>query len=488
MIFLRSFSALALILFLLAASDARVSGKGAALSAAARGDIQQQLTRAEGRRGTAACVVVDLDTGRTLFSAKADTPLSPASNMKLVTSAVALKVLGGDFEFRTQLIARDAVVDGALQGPLYVLAGGDPNLSGRFHDNDPLAIFRAFAARLKEAGINRIDGGLQFDSSMFGGPSYGAGWPGDDQYVRWYCAEVSAFAFNDNCVGIRVLPGDVGKPARIEVIPPTAYVNIINETTTAPGRKGAEIGVLRPRGTNNITVRGRVYEQATWGYFTDVTVHEPALYAATVLRETLQAEGINVRGETGPTVLRATELQDSRVLAEHRSTLLEALGPINTNSQNLHAEMLFRQLGLRHTGKGTFRTSQAALEHYLTQKGWWHEGLVVDDGSGLSRNNRVSAAMLTRLLQSMAEGEHFEAFRDSLAVAGESGTLARRLNDRAVRGNVYAKTGYIRGVRALSGYLLTDNRRIAFSILMNNCVHDLEVRDEIVRILARAVQ
>lgn len=483
----RSFCLLLLTCFALMAANDRAYSDSPALSARAAADIRAQLSRAEGRNGNAACVIVDLDSGRTLYSAKADTPLSPASNMKLVTSAAALKLLGGDFHFTTRLLADAPVRDGALQGPLYVLAGGDPNLSGRFHNDDALAIFREWAAKLKAAGISSIDG-LRFDSALFGGPSYGEGWPKDDQYVRWYCAEVSAFAFNDNCVGIRVLPGEVGKPGRIEVTPPTAHVNVINETTTLAGRKGAEIGVLRPRGTNDITVRGRIYQQATWGYFTDVTVHDPALFAATVLRETLQAEGITVTGSVEPHTLRSDDVEKCRLLHEHRSPLLQALAPINTNSQNLHAEMLFRQLGLRHAGKGTFRTSQAAMEAFLNDKGWMRPGVVISDGSGLSRENRVTAGMLVELLKEMEASPHFEAFRDSLAVAGESGTLARRLNDRNVRGNVYAKTGYIRGVRALSGYVLTDNRRLAFSMLMNGCSNDRAAQDEILKILAREIQ
>lgn len=484
----RSFCLLLFTCFALLAADNRAYSEPTPLSAKARADIQAQLTKAEGRRGTAACVIVDLESGRTLFSSKADTPLSPASNMKLVTSVAALKLLGGDFHFTTRLLADAEVRNGNLAGPLYVLAGGDPNLSGRFHDGDPLAVYRGWAAKLKEAGITHIEDGLRFDSALFGGPTYGDGWPQDDQYVRWYCAEVSAFAFNDNCVGIRVLPGEAGKPGRIEVIPPTAHLNVINETTTLAGRKGAEIGVLRPRGTNNITVRGRVYEKATWGYFTDVTVHDPALYAATVLRETLEAEGVRVSGSVEPFTLRGDDVKNCRLIHEHRFPLLQALAPINTNSQNLHAEMLFRQLGLRHSGKGTFNTSRAAVEAFLGEKGWMRPGVVISDGSGLSRDNRVTAGMLVELLKEMEGSPHFESFRDSLAVAGESGTLARRLNDRSLRGNVYAKTGYIRGVRALSGYLLTENRRLAFSMLMNGCSNDKAAQDEILKILGREIQ
>ncbi|MBK8205486.1 MAG: D-alanyl-D-alanine carboxypeptidase/D-alanyl-D-alanine-endopeptidase [Planctomycetes bacterium] len=467
-------------LLLTAGVDARSDGNS--LPADAASAIRLQLDKAEGKRGTAGCVVLDLDSGDTLYSHNADKPLSPASNMKLVTTAAALKLLGGDFEFRTLLLG-----EGRNGGPLYVLGGGDPNLSGRFHDGDVLAVFRGWAEQLKKAGITEIDG-LRYDSTVFGGESYCEGWPKDDQYIQWYCAEVSALAFNDNCVGVRVVPGKAGQPANIELTPPTAAVKVINETTTLPGRKGAEIGIVRPRGENTITVKGKVYEQATWGYTIDVTVHDPALYAATVLRETLQAQGITVIGTIEPVTLGIEDVKRCTVLVEHKSTLLSALPPINTNSQNLHAELLFRQLGLRYSGKGTFKTSRAAVEAFLREQGWWADGVNIVDGSGLARDNRVTAHMLTKLLQAMAAGANFEAFRDSLAVAGETGTLEKRLNDKSIKGRVYAKTGYIRGVRALSGYILTDNRRVAFSMLMNDCVYTKETQDEIVTILARALK
>lgn len=464
---------------LLFVASAQPAAQGDALAADTKAAIAAQLKRAEGARGTAGCVVMDLDSGATLYSHKGDQPLAPASNMKLVTTAAALKQLGKDFEFKTLLL-----LDGKEDSPLYVLAGGDPNLSGRFHEGDVLAIYRAWAEQLKQAGVTRL-AGIRYDSTIFGGDSFSQSWPRDDQYVKWYCAEVSAFAFNDNCVGVRVTPGRAGQPATIETTPPTATVKIINETRTLPGRKGAEIGIVRPRGENTITVKGTVYEQATWGYFIDVTVHDPARYAAGVLRETLEAAGIQVTGEIEPVTLGVDDVKGMRMLVEHKSSLLSALPAINTNSQNLHAEMLFRQLGVRYCGKGTFKTSSAAVEEFLHKQGWWTEGAVISDGSGLARDNRVTAAQLAKLLHAMSGEKSFEAFRDSLAVAGETGTLEKRLSDKSIKGKVYAKTGYIRGVRALSGYILTDSRRLAFSILMNDCVYSKECTDEIVAILAR---
>lgn len=462
-----------------------VQADGTELTRATRDGIAAQLQKASGKRGVAAITVQDLETGKVLYQHNHDKSLAPASNMKLLTSLAALELLGDDFEFITRLYADGRVADGVLHGDLCIIGGGDPNLSGRFYDNDPVALFKQWAAKLKQAGVTRVTGALRFDSTLFGQDSYSDSWPKDDQYIKWYCAEVSALAFNDNCIGVRVLPGRAGQKATIELVPPTATVTIINETTTVPGRKGAEIGIVRPRDQNVITVKGKVYEQASWGYYIDVAVHDPARYAAEVLKETLVAQGIAVGGETAPVTMDAAMLARCTVLHEHRSSLLEALGPINTNSQNLHAEMLFRQLGLRYAGKGTFKTSQAAMQDYLRERGLWQDGLVISDGSGLARDNRVTTQLLAGLLRRAHGKEWFAPFRDSLARAGETGTLEKRLTDKSLEGVVYAKTGYISNVRALSGYILKDDRRLVFSILMNDCAYSRETQDEIVKLLAK---
>lgn len=473
---------------LLATVTNHVQSGSAGLDASTRNAIKAKLEKAEGKRGTAGCVILDLDSGETVYSHNADTPLLPASNMKLVTTIAAFNQLGSDFEFVTRVLADGAIKDGALNGNLCVIGGGDPNISGRFHEDDPLALFKEWTRQLKKAGIDRVTGDLTYDSTLFGGDAFSAGWPQDEQYLKWYCAEVAALSFNDNCVGIRVIPTSAGKPAKIEMLPETNYIKIVNETTTAAGRKGAEIGIVRARDENVITVKGKVYEQATWGYTTDVTVHDPARYAATVLKETLQREGISIQGDITAVTLTNDEAAKCGVLVEHRAGLKQALQPINTNSQNLHAELLFRQLGLRYAGKGSFKTGQAAVTAYLKEQGLLTDGIAIEDGSGLGRGNLVTPNLLVKLLQSVAARDDFETFKASMAVGGETGTLEKRLTDNAVKGNVIAKTGYINGVRSLSGYLFVGQRRFAFSILMNNCVYTKQMQDEILEVLAKAAE
>ena len=128
------------------------------------------------------------------------------------------------------------------------------------------------------------------------------------------------------------------------------------------------------------------------------------------------------------------------------------------------------------------------MDTFLTEKNLLTEGVHVTDGSGLARGNDVTANLIVKLLQLAAKGKYFESFRDSLAVGGETGTLEKRLTDANVRGKVHAKTGYINGVRSLSGYLITDKRKLAFSMLMNDCVYTKQMQDEILEVLAKAAK
>ncbi|MDC1141581.1 D-alanyl-D-alanine carboxypeptidase/D-alanyl-D-alanine-endopeptidase [Planctomycetota bacterium] len=448
--------------------------------------IGAKAVKAEGKRGTFGAKIIDLDSGKTLYERNAGTALIPASNMKLYTSAAALCKLGHDFEFKTRVYADGSISNGTLDGDVLLIGGGDPNISGRFNGDDPLAVFKEWAGVLKKAGITKVTGELVYDSTLFGGDAYAPTWPKDDQYMKWYCAQVSALAFNDNCVGIRVTPAKAGQKGRIEVIPATSYVNIVNETKTASGKKGAKIGIIRKRGSNTITVKGTVYEKATWGYFTDVTVNDPAAYAATVLHETFEAQGISFAGNIKPQMLTNERLGKSKVLVDHKFLLATALKPVNTNSQNLHAEMLYRQLGLHLAGKGTFATGKAAIEKFLDDAKIDRTGMVFDDGSGMSRSNRITPDATVALLKYMAARDDFEVFKESMAIGGESGTLEKRLKGKSVKGKVFAKTGYINGVRSLSGYLFTGERRIVFSMLMNSCVYTKQMQDEILELLAKA--
>ncbi|MCC6573083.1 MAG: D-alanyl-D-alanine carboxypeptidase/D-alanyl-D-alanine-endopeptidase [Planctomycetes bacterium] len=474
------------LLALIVVAALNVSATAEGESASLADSISARLKQAEGKRGTAGCLVVDLDSGKTVASYNQTTLLAPASNMKVLTSAAALCTLGKDFEFVTRVFSRGDVKEGTLSGDLCIVGGGDPNISGRFYEGDCLKLFKDWAAKLKQAGIIKVGGDLLYDSTLFGGPAFCEGWPKDDQYVNWYCAEVSALAFNDNCVGIKVLPGKEGETGKIELSPATSYVKVVNQTKTIAGKGAVAVGIMRPRDANTFTVKGTVPEKSTWGYTDDSTVTDPALYAATVFKETLEACGIAVAGKISPFTMTSDELIKFTSRVEHRAKFTDALKPVNTNSQNLHAEMLFRHVGLAYAGKGSFKTGEAGVMDFLSKQEIDHEGVVILDGSGLSAGNRVTARLMTEVLKLMARREDREVFKSSLAVGGETGTLDKRMKDKLLKGRVFAKTGYIDGVHALSGYLDAGTRHYAFSMLMTDCGDAKDAMDDILLMLAKA--
>ena len=410
---------------------------------------------------TVGVVVQDAD-GKVLAALSADAPLSPASNQKILVVGAALGLLGPGFQYETQLLARCQASKGEIQD-LVVRGDGDPNISGRFHNNDPTAIFKDWARLLKAAGLTRITGDLVVDDSRFDAARLPAGWKAS-QAGRPYSAEIGALNLNDNCIDITTRPGRIGEPALVELRPATAYVSIENQCTTAAG-KGEPI-FERKLGTNTIQVRKAISPQRK--QFSDVlTVQDPGLYFGTVLHEVLRAEGIAIGGS----VVRAKAAErigaSPVVLHTHAGPLLQDLAVINKPSNNLHADVLLKALGFRTEGLGSAANGAKAIETFLKREGISSEGLHVEDGSGLAAGDRVSASTLSGVLSWIQRQSFARQYIESLPVAGTDGTLKKRFHGRKSANHVFAKTGYINGVSALSGYVERGGKMWVFSVIVN---------------------
>lgn len=396
--------------------------------------------------------IVDLDAGAVVHERDAGTPLRLASNTKLLTTAAVLDRLGPGFTFRT--------VVGTAGDDLHVFAGGDPNISGRFHDGDPTAVFRRWTARLRAAGIDRV-GDVVLHTGIFDDVRVHPAWERYDRW-RWYVAPFGALSLNDNCVDLTVDRGTPGEPCRVSLSPDTRHVQVVNRTTSAV-KPTKPWGFTRPEGSNRIRLTGQVGGKATYS----VAIHDPAAFFGAVLRETLARGGVAVDGE-----VKVTDAPRSRVSglverADWRSGLVPTLQVCNARSQNFYAEMLLRVLGWQVHGRGTTETGVREVAAFLEEIGC--TGVRQADGSGLSPDNFASAGDLATLLAHMDRHEHAAVFRGSLAVNGaREGTLRRRMRDADLRGRIRAKTGHIRGVSTLSGYAdAIDGTRYAFSILVN---------------------
>jgi len=420
--------------------------------------------------------VESVDRGELVYARNNNKFLIPASNLKLLVGAATLEILGPDFQFETRVLASGPVENGVLKGSLIVQGGGDPSIGGRFHDNDRLYTFRQWAAELRRNGIQRIEGNIIGDDDLFEDMPYGKGWQWDD-LPYWYAAQVSSLSFNDNCIDLLIEPGRrVGAPAIIKVSPKTDYVNVLNKTVTVKNRprRSGELDelVFRPSPDGRtITIEGPVL--STRKRFEDwAAVSNPTLYTVTVLREVLVQAGIEVAGEA----LDIDEMDEppgkdslNVLIIEKSPPLAKLLRVLLNNSQNLYGEMFLRYLGAKHSGRGTAQAGAEAVAEQMKRLGVPDGEYLVADGSGLSRENLVTPRAVCALLKGMLKSPHYETFKKALPVAGERGSLSGRMKKPPAAGAVRAKTGSVKGVRALSGYIHSQDRELfVFSFLVNN--------------------
>ena len=421
------------------------------------------------QRAVVGVAVRDLSSGEWLFESQADQLLIVASNNKLAATAAALELLGPDFQFRTTVAAVGRIAGGVLYGDLLLTGRGDPSISGRFHNGRTTAVVEQWAAAVAAAGIKSVRGGIIADDTYFDRQHIHPLWP-TNQLSAWYCAPVGALSFSDNCVLVTVAPGARrGDPARVALDPPTAYVQVVNQCTTSRARSGENrVLVHRAFGGNPLAVGGEVREKGA-PFRTWVAIHDPALYTATVFAEVLEAKKIPVGG---PVRLRTPttriEPADCKEIVTTTSFLKDAVAVANGNSQNFYAEQILKTLGREKAGKGTWADGAEAVIEFLRKAGV--TGLFsYHDGSGLARADRFSPRQIVQLLSYMNGRRTGPLYLHSLAEPGEPGTLLRRGRLDPLQNRVFAKTGYIAGVSALSGYLETrGGRMLAFSILVND--------------------
>ncbi|MFC1683667.1 D-alanyl-D-alanine carboxypeptidase/D-alanyl-D-alanine-endopeptidase, partial [Candidatus Zixiibacteriota bacterium] len=420
-------------------------------------------------------LIVSAETGEVLFARDANKSFVPASNMKLFTTAAALCRLGPDFRFQTQLIGLGPVdEENVLQGPLVVVGSGDPTISGRFNEGRVTGIFEAWADSLTARGVQTIDGDLIGDDDIFDDRPLGIGWA-HDYLTEWYAAQISGLSFNDNCVDISIRPGHrAGEPALVELNPTTDYVKLNKRLTTSLNPEGEGWHIHRFPGTNLVDLTGQmaISDEGYDGWF---TVHNPTLYAVTVLKEVFAAHGIDVRGE----VMDIDDLDKLSLTGQRERgvpmasftspSLAEIIKVINKRSQNFYAEQMLKTLGARFRGKGSFSAGIEVTEEVLEGMGIEPDQFIMVDGSGLSRHNFLTPRQVVILLSHMAGHKYFQFFRDSLPIAGVDGTIGKRMRGTPAHGRVWAKTGFVDRVRALSGYAYSrDDEMFIFSMIANN--------------------
>lgn len=429
---------------------------------AALAELQARPELAGGRIGVC---VVDGGTGERLVAAAADRGFATASNMKLVSSAVALTTLGPEHCFRTELWQRGVVANGTLTGELILRGHGDPSFGKVLPGHDP---FAPMVAALREAGVQRFVGRIVGDGSWLGTEHLGLGWQWD--YLdEDYAAPFGGLCCAGNVVTVRVRPGQDGPVVEVapDVLPPPR----VRLQQVAAG-VASRVAAHRALGSEIVEVSGTIAADALPQTIA-VPVPDPATFAARVLRAHLVGAGIEVEDRTDAVPTGAGE---ERLVATVTSPpLAQLLRQLLGDSDNLYAEQVVRSAAREATGDGGTAATARHVAAVLGQLGVDTAGMVVADGSGLSRRNLVQPWQLVGVLAAMWRSPHRDVFVQALPLAGRTGTLRTRFRDGPASGRVRAKTGFIARVVCLSGYVPRPEAHAAplfFSVMLNDFTCD----------------
>jgi D-alanyl-D-alanine carboxypeptidase/D-alanyl-D-alanine-endopeptidase (penicillin-binding protein 4) len=420
--------------------------------------------------------------GRLIYGRNHDRMMIPASNTKLVVSAVATAMLGPDFVVRTSLYGAGPVVDGELRGDLVLYGRGDPTFSRRCYDIDntragvcddsPSARFRDLARQLRERGIRRVSGDLVGDGSWFDGELVHPAWETYD-LNWWYAAPVSGLGFNDNALDVVIEAADSGEvQPRISMGPDVGLATLDNRALIAPRGTERTFDVIRSRDGYRYIASGLIPVGAD-RRTESAAVIDPDQFAALALRQELLAEGIVILGNIRSTV-DSTDFAVARAtppLAEVASRpLRDWVFPVLNTSQNWFAEMLVKQLGRRFGTGGSWGEGIKVERRFLIDSvGVDSTQFALVDASGLASNNLVSPLAFAQLLSWMRKHPTYEAFAAGMPQSGATGSLRRRFIGTPLEGRVRAKTGSISRVNTLSGYVeREDGEVLIFSIQANH--------------------
>jgi len=449
--------------------------------------------------------VASLDTGRVLFEENAMKLLRPASNMKIYTVATALDRLSPDYRFTTSVYAPTKPdSSGVIKGNLTIFGRGDPSIAARFNNGDYFKGIDDLATRIAAAGVKRVDGDLVGDESYFVGPQYGSGWEWDD--LTWYYgAEVTPLTVNDNALDLFIKPGsEVGKPAVITTGPPDPLLKIVNRVTTLPRGTRRDISISRDLGEDVITINGSIGLDDK-GYTGGIGISHPAMLFMYLLRTSLAQRGVTIKGQSRTETFESKQNSQSPGRLYALTSLPQGLPTPPTEiatlqspplsliaaqtlkpSQNLYTELILRTLGKVSPAPTTtpsnigLTTEDQGLETvraFLKGVGIRPESLVLSDGSGLSRNDMITADASVQLLTFMSRHRYAAFFREALPIAGVDGTLRTRFRNTPAENNLRAKTGSLSSAASLSGYVTSAaGEKLVFSIMVNNYPRDVEPR------------
>ncbi len=461
---------------LLLASVAAACWAAGAVGQTLQSDVESLIKQANLGSASVAVELLDVRTGEALAEVNADTPFIPASNMKLLTTGAAILTLGADHRFTTELKRSGDT--------LYIVGSGDPGLADPKLLKEMGLDVEGFLARWVEAVQRSGEGPIReivIDDSAFEPAGPHPSWP-KDQLNRWYCAEVSGLNFFTNVIHVFASPTRPGASPSIRIEPRAPWLTPANRARSVT--KGANtVWVSRALTSNAMTLHGEV--RAPMSAPIEVAVHDPAMVFGRIFADRLEAAGLG-----SPSVRRLepeAPAVDAPTIALVATPLPTALRRCNTDSHNLYAECLLKAAARKLTGlPGSWKAGAAVvrmtLADLLGPAGLGSAGaLVVADGSGMSRDNRVTASILAHWLAALTDRPNAIApLWDSLPRAGLDGTLRTRFRGVSLAHPVRAKSGYLDRVSCLTGFVGDptdpDGPCVVFSVLVNDIPSTVPVR------------
>ncbi len=416
---------------------------------------------------------IDLATGDTIATYDAMQQLPGASIVKLISTAAALHILGPAHSAHTQLILEGVMnSNGVFDGNLRIIGTGDVSLGSRYFNapGTELAFFKEWAAQLKASGVKTITGVVIADATAFGTNVCPLGWQQADMGNYYGCG---AFGLNfyDNTLKLNFQTGATGTPVKLKsIFPSDRHYKLVIETTSASITSDQSYIHGEPFNDQR-TIKGKLPAHRS-SYEVKASMPDPERLLAEQFYHMLQEEGIRVDG--GATSARKMNATSNETALNHQlfythrgKTLAEIIYWTNQRSVNLFAEGNLLQLGLKRYGTGTYENSLMVLDSLLME---WEVGPCrIVDGSGLSKENRMSASQFVQILKVQTKMSYFDSYYNSIPIAGMTGTIKNLCKGQPGEGKVHAKSGSIEGIKAYAGYVDSKSgHQIAFTIIANN--------------------
>lgn len=420
-------------------------------------------------------VVKDLDSNLIISEYNPNLSLPSASTMKIVTTAAALDILGSYLKFETKIMY-DGYIDSnkVLQGNIYIKGGGDPTLGSKYFDEKYGLFMSNWVQEISKLGIDSIAGSVIGDASFFSDEYVASTWSWGD-IGNYYGAGVSGLSIYDNSVNFELSSGPLAHDSTfVDCFYPYTPDLIIDNRVKASNTKKDLAYVYGGPNNPTRTIKGTI-PKGQIEYVVKGSAHEPAYVAAFELESALWEHGIGVGGNA--TTIRRMKSLGHYFEAERKDifitkspTVSQIVYWTNLISNNLYAEHLLKHIGVQKYDDGSVFSSTLAVTKFWISKGIDMTGFYMNDGSGLSRSNAITAAQLVGVLEYMKlKSEYSESFLSSLPVAGKTGTL-RSIGDKTkIAGNLKAKSGTMTRIKSYAGYVTSaSGRNLAFAIVINN--------------------